>query len=88
MTATRSTYAPDAIHTLRDSFALHLSATRAEKTTRIYLAALDSLIAHLDAQGICPPGPGRSGTSMSRASWASLADERARAAYRSPADRL
>ena len=30
-----SEYAPDALITLRESFALHLSATRAEKTTRI-----------------------------------------------------
>jgi site-specific recombinase XerD len=49
---TTSTYAPDAIHTLRDSFALHLDATRAPKTSRIYLAALDSLIRHLEAQGM------------------------------------
>ena len=46
---TTSTYAPDALHTLRDSFALHLAASRAPKTTTIYLAALDALIRHLEA---------------------------------------
>jgi site-specific recombinase XerD len=46
------TYAPDAIHTLRDSFALHLSATRAEKTSKIYLTALDGLIRHLESNGM------------------------------------
>ena len=60
MTTATSTYAPDAIHTLRDSFALHLSATRADETTRIWLAALDSLIAHLE--GIGPPASTRSGS--------------------------
>jgi site-specific recombinase XerD len=49
---TTSTYAPDALTTLRDSFALHLDATRAPKTTRIYLAALDALIGHLEAAGM------------------------------------
>ena len=38
-----SEYAPDALDSLRESFALHLSATRADKTTRIYLDALDRL---------------------------------------------
>lgn len=46
------TYAPDALTNLRDSFALHLDATRAPKTARIYLDALDSLIRHLEAQGM------------------------------------
>ena len=47
-----STYAPDALTSLRESFALHLDATRAAKTTRIYLDALDNLIAHLAGQGM------------------------------------
>jgi site-specific recombinase XerD len=47
-----STYAPDALDTLRDSFELHLDATRKPKTTRIYLAALDALIAHLKVNGM------------------------------------
>ncbi len=51
-TATTSTYAPDALTSLRDSFALHLSATRQPKTTRIYLAALDALVAHLQGNGM------------------------------------
>lgn len=46
------TYAPDALDTLRDSFALHLDATRKPKTSVIYLAALDALIAHLKAHGM------------------------------------
>lgn len=45
-------YAPDALHTLRDSFALHLSASRSDSTQRIYLNALDRLIAHLEANGM------------------------------------
>lgn len=45
-------YAPDALASLRDSFALHLDATRAPKTARIYLDALDNLIGHLVAQGM------------------------------------
>jgi site-specific recombinase XerD len=49
---TASTYAPDALTSLRDSFALHLAATRAPKTTTIYLAALNALIRHLEAQGM------------------------------------
>ena len=49
---TTGTYAPDALTTLRDSFALHLEATRAPNTARIYLAALDGLIRHLDATGM------------------------------------
>jgi site-specific recombinase XerD len=49
---TVATYAPDALGALRDSFALHLDATRAPKTGRIYLDALDNLIQHLEAQGM------------------------------------
>ncbi|HEY8772466.1 MAG TPA: tyrosine-type recombinase/integrase [Candidatus Limnocylindria bacterium] len=49
---TSTTYVPDALHTLRDSFRLHLDASRAAQTSRIYLAALDALIAHLEAQGM------------------------------------
>jgi len=45
-------YAPDALHTLRDSFALHLDASRCKSTQRIYLAALDRLIGHLEAHGM------------------------------------
>jgi site-specific recombinase XerD len=53
MTAeTTSTHAPDALSSLRDSFALHLDATRSSKTTRIYLAALDGLIHHLETTGM------------------------------------
>jgi site-specific recombinase XerD len=51
-TGTTSAYVPDALDTLRDSFALHLDATRKPKTRRIYLAALDALIVHLKAQGM------------------------------------
>src|SRR6186997_1424470 len=50
--AATSTYAPDALRSLRDSFSLHLDATRADKTARIYLAALDALILHLEASGM------------------------------------
>jgi site-specific recombinase XerD len=50
--AVTSTYAPDALRTLRESFALHLDATRADKTARIYLSALDALIGHLEANGM------------------------------------
>ncbi len=49
---TTSTYAPDAIASLRDSFALHLGHVRSPKTARIYLAALDGLIRHLEANGM------------------------------------
>ena len=49
---TEITHELDALSSLRDSFALHLSATRAEKTARIYLAALDALIRHLEAKGM------------------------------------
>jgi site-specific recombinase XerD len=52
MAAIPSVYAPDALASLRDSFALHLDATRAAKTSRIYLASLDALIRHLDASGM------------------------------------
>jgi site-specific recombinase XerD len=45
-------YAPDALASLRESFALHLDATRKPKTARIYLDALDNLIGHLDAHGM------------------------------------
>ncbi|MBA2300096.1 MAG: tyrosine-type recombinase/integrase [Chloroflexi bacterium] len=45
-------YAPDALHTLRESFSLHLDATRKPKTSTIYLAALDALIAHLAVNGM------------------------------------
>jgi site-specific recombinase XerD len=47
-----SEYAPDALGSLRDSFALHLDATRSDKTARIYLAALDALIHHLESAGM------------------------------------
>lgn len=52
MTVNASTYAPDALTSLRESFGLHLDATRAAKTTRIYLSALDALIRHLGANGM------------------------------------
>jgi hypothetical protein len=51
-TATTSRYVPDALTSLRDSFALHVDATRKPKTTRIYLAALDGLITHLETNGM------------------------------------
>ncbi len=54
---TAPVYVADTLASLRDSFALHLAATRAEKTTRIYLAALDALIRHLEAKGM-PTGAG------------------------------
>jgi site-specific recombinase XerD len=47
-----ATYAPDSLIGLRDSFALHLDATRAPKTARIYLDALGNLIRHLNSQGM------------------------------------
>jgi site-specific recombinase XerD len=46
------TYVPDALASLRESFALHLDATRKPKTARIYLDALDNLIAHLSGKGM------------------------------------
>jgi integrase len=49
---TTSTYAPDSLTSLRDSFALHLDATRSPKTSAIYLGALDALIAHLAHNGM------------------------------------
>jgi site-specific recombinase XerD len=49
---TTDTYAPDALTSLRESFALHLDATRAPKTARIYLDALTNLIDHLEAHGM------------------------------------
>ncbi len=49
---TTSTYSPDALASLRDSFALHLGATKAPKTGDIYLGALDSLLRHLEANGM------------------------------------
>ncbi len=55
---TAPVYVADTLASLRDSFALHLAATRAEKTTRIYLAALDALIRHLEAKAM----PTRAGT--------------------------
>ena len=42
--------ARDSLRSLRDSFALHISATRAAQTRRLYLIALDNLISHLEAQ--------------------------------------
>ena len=52
MAATTSVYVPDALDTLRDSFALHLAATRSQSTIRIYLAALDGLRRYLTANGM------------------------------------
>ncbi|MEW6226012.1 MAG: site-specific integrase [Chloroflexota bacterium] len=46
------TRVPDHVSSLRDSFALHLEATRQPSTTRIYLDALDGLIRHLEANGM------------------------------------
>lgn len=43
---------PDHIGSLRDSFALHLDATRQPSTRRIYLDALDRLIGYLEANGM------------------------------------
>lgn len=45
-------YAPDALTSLRDSFALHLSASRSTSTQRIYLDALDRLVTFLEAHGM------------------------------------
>jgi len=52
MVATTSTYVPDALDTLRDSFALHLAATRSPSTSRIYLSALDGLRRYLSENGM------------------------------------
>ena len=46
------THVPEHIGSLRDSFALHLEATRQPSTTKIYLAALDGLIRHLETNGM------------------------------------
>ena len=54
---TTGTRERDHILCQRDSFALHLEATRQPSTTRIYLDALANLIAHLDANGM-PTGVG------------------------------
>ena len=51
-------YIPGALSSLRDSFALHLNATKAPKTAVIYLAALDSLIRHLESAGLPTAAPG------------------------------
>ncbi len=42
----------DSLAILRDSFALHLSATRRPKTVALYLAALDGLRRHLTTAGM------------------------------------
>ena len=47
-TATTSAYVPDPLDTLRESFALHLDASRSPKTSRIYLAGLDALTSGCD----------------------------------------
>ncbi len=47
-----TTYTPDALPALRDSFALHLHATRAPKTGSIYVGSLDGFIAYLLANGM------------------------------------
>lgn len=52
MGSASATYSPDALGSLRDSFSLHLSATRAPRTRDAYLASLDSLLAHLVANGM------------------------------------
>ena len=49
--------AADHVSSLRDSFALHLEATRQPSTTRIYLDALDGLIRFLGTKGM-PTGVG------------------------------
>lgn len=74
--------------TLSTLYATRLPPTRARpvlrRRTRIYLAALDSLIAHLEAQGM--PTGARAVRREHVESF--LADERVRAACTSPADRL
>lgn len=52
MPSATSTYVPDALDSLRESFSLHLGATRAKSTQRIYLDALNGLVRHLEAQGM------------------------------------
>lgn len=52
MVSASTTYAPDALGSLRESYSLHLSATRAPRTRDAYLSALDSLLAHLTANGM------------------------------------
>lgn len=52
MTAIALPPAPDDLASLRDSFALHLDATRQPATRRTYLAALDGLIAFLTEKGM------------------------------------
>lgn len=47
-----TTLAPDSLAILRESYALHLAATRAEKTSTIYLAAFDRFLDYLGAQGM------------------------------------
>ena len=49
-TATTSTYVPDALTSLRDSFRAPPQRNPPAEDDRIYLAALDGLIAHLEAQ--------------------------------------
>src|SRR5919109_2237278 len=48
----QTTHELDALGSLRDSFALHLSAPRSEKTARTYPAAPDALIRHLKAHAM------------------------------------
>ncbi len=42
----------DTLASLRDSFALHLSATRSANTAKIYLSALGAFLAHLQSNGL------------------------------------
>jgi hypothetical protein len=49
-----TSYAPDALTSLRESFALHLDATRSAKTARIYLDALDSLTPRRPTAPVAP----------------------------------
>ena len=49
---TTATAAIDSLASLRESFSLHLDATRSPQTSRIYLSALDRLIRHLAAAGM------------------------------------
>ena len=52
MTVATIVRTPDDLASLRDSFALHLDATRQPATRRTYLAALDALIAYLTEHGM------------------------------------